>query len=221
MAKQSRVFLIAIGGGTGSGKTTIVRGFAERYATLGVATLNQDSYYFDLSHLSAPQREEINFDEPRALDHDLLYDHLQQLCRGEAVEKPRYSFATHTRTGGFDRIDPAPLLLLEGLFALWDPRVRALAGLNIFVDADMDVRFIRRLRRDVVERGRTWESVVTQYLATVRAMHHLHVEPTKAFANLLLDTTQAPLDHSLNRIDQALAEVWPIAAEIASRRGRQ
>ncbi|MGA3168984.1 MAG: uridine kinase [Terriglobia bacterium] len=220
MIKPSSVFLIAVGGGTGSGKTTIVRGFAERYASLGVVALDQDSYYFDLSHLPAPEREEINFDDPRALDHDLICEHLEQLGRGEAIEKPRYSFATHTRTGEFDRVDPAPLVLLEGLFALWDPRVRTLAGLRVFVDGDTDVRFIRRLRRDVGERGRTWQSVVTQYLATVRVMHHLHVEPTKAFANLLLDTTQAALEDSLKRIDQALAEVSPIVAAMASRKGR-
>jgi uridine kinase len=220
MIKPSNVFLIAIGGGRGSGRTTIARGFAQRYASLGVTALNQDSYYFDRSHLSLSEREEINFDDPRALDHDLICEHVQQLWRGEAIEKPRYSFATHTRTGEFDRVDPAPLVLLEGLFALWDPRVHALAGLKVFVDCDTDVRFIRRLRRDVVERGRTWQSVVTQYLATVRVMHHLHVEPTKAFADLVLDTTQAALEDSLHRIDQALAKVSPIVAGIASRKGR-
>jgi uridine kinase len=221
MIKPSSVFLIAIGGGTGSGKTTIARGIAERYTSLGVAALNQDSYYFDRSHLSASEKEEINFDDPRALDHDLICEHVQQLWRGEAIEKPRYSFATHTRTGEFDRVDPAPLVLLEGLFALWDPRVRALAGLRVFVDADADVRFIRRLRRDVGERERTWQSVVTQYLATVRLMHHLHVEPTKAFADLVLDTTQAPLEDSLNRIDRALVEVSPRVRDMASRKGRR
>lgn len=215
MSSPLSPFLIAMGGGTGSGKTTLAKRLVERYAQLGVALVDQDSYYFDRSHLSDPERARANFDEPAALDHDLLFEHLQWLLRGEAIEKPRYSFATHTRPGEFDRVASAPLIVLEGLFALWDSRVRALAGLKIYVDAAADLRFIRRLRRDVEERGRTWQLVVEQYEHTVRPMHQQHIEPTKAFADLVLDTTDEPLEESVRKVCRNLYAVCPALKESA------
>ena len=220
MPNLPKPFLIAIGGGTGSGKTTVAKALGERCSWFGVALIDQDAYYRDLGHLSLGDRPRVNFDEPAAVDHDLLFHHLQQLLAGEAVEKPRYSFATHTRTAGIDRIAPSPLIILEGLFALWDERVRALANLKIYVDADAGVRFSRRLRRDVEERGRTWQSVVEQYLSTVRPMHLLHVEPTKAFADLLLDTTESTLEDCLSKIDRALTQGLPAWKPHASTQGR-
>lgn len=175
--------------------------------------IDQDSYYRDRSHLSREERSRLNFDEPGAFDYNLLVQHLERLRGGEPVEKPRYSFTARTRTGEFDRVEPAPLIVLEGLLALWDSRIRKLAGLKIYVDADADVRMTRRLRRDVGERGRTVESVVTQYLETVRPMHRLHVEPTKAYADLVLDTTDSSLEDSMTKIDRALAETFPSLRE--------
>jgi uridine kinase len=206
---QQQPFLVAIAGGTGAGKTTLAKKLAERYRELGATLMDQDSYYYDLSHLDERARAEVNFDDPAALDHDLLFSHLERLLAGEAVQKPRYAFAIHTRTGEFDRIAANPLIILEGLWALWDARVRALAGLKIYVEADADMRFIRRLRRDVEERGRTWESVVAQYSASVRPMHHLHVEPTRAFADLVFDTMRTRLEESLGEIEQALRRARP------------
>jgi len=208
--------ILAMGGGTGSGKTALAEGLRQRHARLGVAVVDQDSYYLDRSHLTEEERSSLNFDEPAAFDHDLLLAHLERLSRGEAVEKPRYSFTTHTRTEEFDRTQPAPLVILEGLLALWDERVRSLAGLKVYVDAEADLRLVRRLRRDIQERGRTVESVLTQYLMSVRPMHRLHVEPTKAYANLVLDTTEAALKDSLLKIDLALAEACPEFREFLS-----
>ncbi len=212
-SREARPFLVAIGGGTGSGKTTVAKGLAGRHSRIGVTLIDQDSYYRDRSHLSREERSRLNFDEPGAFDYNLLVQHLERLRGGEPVEKPRYSFTARTRTGEFDRVEPAPLIVLEGLLALWDSRIRKLAGLKIYVDADADVRMTRRLRRDVGERGRTVESVVTQYLETVRPMHRLHVEPTKAYADLVLDTTDSSLEDSMTKIDRALAETFPSLRE--------
>lgn len=200
-----RPFIIGIGGGTGSGKSLLARRLAERRAQWGVAIVDQDSYYRDLGDLSAEARSSINYDDPSALDHDLLFQHFQRLTQGQAVEKPRYCFATHARTAAVDRVSPSPLIILEGLYALWDARLRALMGLKVYLAADSDVRLIRRLRRDLAERGRSVESVVAQYLASVRPMHQIYVEPTKAHADLVLDTTDGALEVAVEAVDRALA----------------
>ena len=167
MRDSSRRLIIGIGGGTGSGKTTVARTLCERYATLGVSLVDLDSYYYDRSHLSPEERARVNYDEPSAIDHDLLLQHLERLESGQLIEKPRYLFATHTRSAQTDVVKPTPIIIVEGLFALWDPRICSLMGLKLYVDADSDLRFIRRLQRDLVERGRTVESVITQYLSLI------------------------------------------------------
>ena len=184
-------FLVGIGGGTGSGKTTVAHGIAREFSNLGVCVLEQDSYYLDQSHLSEQERETINYDQPSAIDHDLLLNHLRRLLSGQSLRKPLYSFSTHMRVGEGEIIAPCPLMVLEGLFTLWDPRVRSLLNLKVFLDADADIRLIRRLQRDVEERGRTVESVVTQYLRWVRPMYDRYVEPTKAHADLVINTTES------------------------------
>ena len=178
---------------------------SERYAYLGVSTVDLDSYYYDRGYLSAAERARVNYDEPAAIDHDLLLSQLEHLASGQSIEKPRYLFGTHTRSAEVDLVLPAPIIIIEGLLALWEPRVCALMGLKLYCDADADLRFIRRLRRDIQERGRTAQSVIEQYLCTVRPMHEMHVEPTKRNADLVVDTS-SQLDASLfQAVDRSLA----------------
>jgi len=181
--------IIGIGGGTGSGKTTLARAIVERYAIIGVALLDQDSYYRDQSHLSLPDRESVNYDEPSAIDHDLLLEQLRELLEGRSIKKPAYCFASHTRTGEGASVASQPMVVVEGLFALWEPRIRGLMALKIYVEADPDIRFIRRLQRDVIARGRSVQSVVEQYLQTVRPMHQRYIEPTRRHADLVVYNT--------------------------------
>lgn len=183
---SKNTFVIGIAGGSGSGKSCLVDHLVCRYSGIGVTVLDQDSYYRDLGHLSPQEREQANFDDPRAIDHDLIASHLEALVCGQTIQKPTYSFLTHTRTGKTVEVVPKPVILVEGLFALWDTRLRAAMDLKLFVDADSDLRLIRRLHRDVAERGRSVESVIQQYLGSVRPMHVLHIEPTKAFADAVL-----------------------------------
>jgi uridine kinase len=179
--------LIGIAGGTGSGKSTLAADLLSRYAREGSCLLEQDSYYRDRSHLNEAERDAINYDEPEAIEHDLLLEQVKNLLSGKAIEKPVYCFKTHTRTHEVLVVNSSRVIVLEGLFALWDPRMRLLMDLKIYVDAAADLRLLRRARRDVSERGRTINSVSEQYLNTVRPMHELHIEPTKAYADLVVE----------------------------------
>lgn len=207
MKELNASLVIGVAGGTGSGKTTVVELIRSKYASVGVSILDQDSYYKDQSHLSKQQRDSLNFDHPLAMDHDLLLSHLQELRRGNSIQKPCYSFTSHTRTGEVQVIRPAGLILVEGILALHDPRIRLLMDLKLYVHADPDVRFIRRLKRDVSKRGRTMGSVITQYLKSVRPMHNQHIEPTKKFADLVLDTTES-VDQVMNSVERAITAAW-------------
>jgi len=202
-----RPFIIGIGGGTGAGKSTLARRLASVYAEIGTVILDQDSYYRDQSHLTFEQRILTNYDQPSALDEDLLRRQVRQLAAGEPIRKPRYCFTTHTRLAETDDVQPASLVILEGLMALCDERLRALMGMKIFVEADADVRLIRRLVRDVQERGRTLDSTVAQYRDSIRPMHRRYVDPTKAFADLVVDTTEVALEEWLTPIDRILARM--------------
>jgi uridine kinase len=184
-------FVVGIGGSTAAGKTTMARALAERYRGIGVCLVDQDSYYLDRSYLNEKQRQSLNFDEPSALDHNSILYHLEKLLSGEVIEKPCYDFHTHTRTSDFQLVQPAPLIILEGLYAFWDSRISSLIDLKVYVDAEQDVRFIRRLRRDVAVRGRSMESTIAQYLETVRPMHKMYIEPTKQLADLVVDTSES------------------------------
>ncbi|HIE52836.1 MAG TPA: uridine kinase [Armatimonadetes bacterium] len=183
---MERTFLLGIAGGTGSGKTTVARQIAAGVGEKWVLLIEEDAYYRDLSHLPPEERAQVNFDHPQALDFDLLRRHLEQLRAGQAIERPVYDFATHTRRPETLRLEPRPLILVEGILVLAEPRIREVLDLKLFVDAPADLRFLRRLQRDLAERGRTVESVIAQYLATVRPMHEQFVEPSRQYADLVL-----------------------------------
>lgn len=184
--RVSRPFMIGIAGGTGSGKTTVTQAVIEAVGSDHVALLPMDNYYKANSNLSAEERRKLNYDHPDAFDIALYLDHIKQLARGEAVDIPVYSFTQDTRTTETIATKPAPVVVLEGIMALVDKEVRAQMDLKVFVDADPDVRFIRRLQRDLVERGRSVESVVKQYLELVRPMHLSFVEPSKRYADVII-----------------------------------
>lgn len=178
--------IIGVAGGTGSGKTTVAKEILRRAGTTRIAFLQHDAYYKDLASLPLPQRAMRNFDHPDALDNVLLLAHLQALKASRAVEVPVYDFTTHTRTAQTLRIEPQPVVLLEGILIFADEALRKLMDVKIYVDTDADIRFIRRLDRDIKERGRTAESVVHQYLSTVRPMHLEFVEPSKRYADVII-----------------------------------
>ena len=179
------VLVVGIAGGSGSGKTTVVRAISEAFGN-AVAVLEHDAYYRDQSCLSFEERLKTNYDHPFAFDTDLYIDHAEQLVSGRAVDRPVYSFESYTRTSDTVCVRPAGVLILEGILVLEDARIRELMDIKAFVDADPDVRFIRRLMRDVQERGRTLDSVVDQYLNVVRPMHLQFVEPTKRYADVII-----------------------------------
>jgi uridine kinase len=178
--------IIGVAGGTGSGKTTVAKEILRRAGTPRIAFLQHDAYYKDLGNLPLAQRAMQNFDHPDALDNTLLIAHLQALKATQPVEIPVYDFTTHTRTAETQRIEPQPVILLEGILLFADEALRKLMDVKIYVDTDSDIRFIRRLERDIKERGRTTESVVRQYLSTVRPMHLEFVEPSKRHADVII-----------------------------------
>ena len=179
-------FLIGVAGGTGSGKTTVARKIYDALHLDSAVLLDQDAYYRELSHLTLEERREVNFDHPDAFDSDLLVEQLKELASGRAIQKPLYDFARHTRSADSIRVEPRDVIVLEGILALAEPAVRDLLDLKIFVDADADIRFIRRLQRDMEERDRSLDDVVQQYLSTVRPMHFEFVEPSKRYADIIL-----------------------------------
>jgi len=200
-------FVIGIAGGTGSGKTTVTRRVIEVVGKDRVALLQMDNYYKNQDHLTYEERTRINYDHPDAFDMPLLLEHLDRLIRGERVESPLYSFVEHTRSRDTQPVEPAPVVVLEGIFALYDPELRRRMQLKVFVDADPDVRFIRRLRRDVDERGRSPESVIEQYLNFVRPMHIAFVEPSKRYADVIIPHgghNEPALDMLTSRIHRIL-----------------
>lgn len=182
---MKKPLIIGVAGGSGSGKTTVARKLYEEFAD-SVVMIEQDAYYKDQTHLSFEQRTKTNYDHPLAFDHDLLIEHLQQLLTYKPIEKPVYDYALHTRSAETIHLEPKEVIILEGILILEDQRLRELMDIKIFVDTDADVRILRRLERDMKERGRSLESVIDQYLSVVRQMHLQFVEPSKRYADLIL-----------------------------------
>lgn len=186
MTKRTNPLVIGIAGGTGSGKTTIANVILGRVGTQHIAYLPHDAYYKDLKDLPVAQREMINFDHPDSLDTDLLIEHIKQLKVWKSIDLPVYDFKTHTRTLRSLTVQPQSVIIVEGILIFVEQALRDEFDVKIFVDTDPDIRFIRRLQRDIAERGRTTDSVIQQYLNTVRPMHLEFVDPSKRSADVII-----------------------------------
>lgn len=178
--------IIGIAGGTGSGKSTVARKVASALRDASVAFIDMDAYYRNFAHLPMEERRRINWDHPETLDLDLLVSHLEQLSSGEAIDKPVYDFATHTRSPMSERVPPPDVVVLDGILLFVEERLRALCDVKVYVDADADIRLVRRISRDIDERGRPLEEILDQYLNTVRPMHLQFVEPSKRWADVIV-----------------------------------
>nr|ACY24674.1 Udk uridine kinase [uncultured organism] len=183
---NNKPFVIGVAGGSGSGKSTVTRQVLASIGPDMAAVVFQDDYYLDQTHMSPEERRKTNYDHPQAFDWPLMMQQVQALRRGESIEMPEYDFANHNRSSKTITVKPAPVIVIEGLFALFDADLRKMMSLKVFVDTAADVRFIRRLQRDMAERGRSAESVIEQYLETVRPMHKQFIEPTKRYADVIL-----------------------------------
>ncbi|MCU0491955.1 MAG: uridine kinase [Chloroflexaceae bacterium] len=200
--------VIGVAGGSASGKTTVSRAILQRIGPERIAYIPHDLYYHDLSHLPLEQRSLFNFDHPDALDNALLVQHLDALAQGETVALPTYDFATYVRLPETQPLTPRPVVLLEGILIFAEPVLRQRMQIKLFVDADADLRFIRRLHRDILERGRSVESVVEQYLGSVRPMHLEFVEPSKRYADVIIPSggvNEIAIDMIVARIERLLA----------------
>jgi uridine kinase len=200
-------FVIGVAGGSGSGKTTVARNLLDLVGRDRISHLLHDHYYFDLAHLGLEERAKVNFDHPDSLDNELFGHHLEELIAGRAVECPVYDFKTHRRTPQTSTIAPHPVIVVEGILIFADPKLRNLMDLRVFVDTDADLRVLRRIERDVAERGRNLESVITQYLDTVRPMHNEFVAPSKKFANLVIPEggmNQVAIDVLITKVESVL-----------------
>jgi uridine kinase len=186
MARSSTPLVVGIAGGTGSGKTTVAHKLADAMPPGRCVTIEHDAYYRDQGHLPAEERATINYDHPASLESNLLAEHLRELRAGHAVDIPIYDFATHTRRQDKRRVAPAPVIIVEGILVFCEANLREQMDIKIFVDTDADIRLMRRIRRDLELRGRTFQSVRDQYYATVRPMHIEYVEPTKRWADLIV-----------------------------------
>jgi len=200
---SQRAFVLGIAGGSGSGKTSLTRALAGRLGPGECAVIDHDSYYRDLAFLPLAERAEANFDHPESLESELLARHLDELRAGRPIERPCYDFTTHTRTRLTQRIEPRPVIVCEGILLLAAPELRESFDLRIYIDTPADVRVLRRMQRDLVERGRDVTSVVHQYLETVRPMHERFVEPARATADLVLGWP-----HTLEQQAAAIVAAW-------------
>ncbi|HEX7181262.1 MAG TPA: uridine kinase [Thermoanaerobaculia bacterium] len=200
-------FLLGVAGGTGSGKTTVARSILDSVGEHRIALIEQDSYYRDVNWRSEDELLHHNFDHPSAIDNDLLVAHLAALKAGHAVEVPIYDFVRHRRTTRTRRIEPQPVVLIEGILIFVEPSLRQLLDFKIYVDTDADLRLIRRLGRDMAERGRTVQDVLRQYLETVRPMHLEFVEPSKRWADIIIPEggeNRVALEMVVARVEQLL-----------------
>lgn len=185
MSKKKPI-IIGVSGGSGSGKTSVSRAIFNNFSNHSIMMLEHDSYYKDQSHLSFEERLKTNYDHPFAFDTDLLIEHLEKLLNYETIEKPVYDYVAHTRSTETVIQEPKEVIILEGILILEDKRLRDLMDIKIYVDTDDDIRIIRRIKRDMIERGRTLDSIIDQYLSVVKPMYHQFIEPTKRYADVIV-----------------------------------
>ncbi|MDT8861504.1 uridine kinase [Alkalihalobacillus sp. MEB130] len=183
---SKKPIVIGVAGGTGSGKTTVAKEIFYQFNEQSIVLIEQDAYYKDQSHLHFEERLKTNYDHPLAFDNDLLLEHLQLLSSGKGIKKPIYDYKAHTRSKDVINIDPKDVIIVEGILILEDERLREMMDIKLFVDADADIRIIRRLVRDIEDRGRSIESVINQYTSVVRPMHLQFIEPTKRYADVIV-----------------------------------
>ncbi|MCP8967260.1 uridine kinase [Ectobacillus ponti] len=183
---KNKPVVIGIAGGSGSGKTSVTKAIFEHFRGHSILMLEQDYYYKDQSHLPFEERLQTNYDHPLAFDNDLLIAHIKQLLKYEAIEKPVYDYKLHTRSAETIHVEPKDVVILEGILVLEDKRLRDLMDIKLFVDTDADIRILRRMQRDIQDRGRTLESVIDQYINVVRPMHNQFIEPSKRYADIII-----------------------------------
>lgn len=214
-------FMIGVAGGSGAGKSTVTSHIVNSLGKEKVAIIAQDYYYKDFSTLNLGEREKINFDHPDSFDWELLIFHINNLLQGNAIEMPTYDYVKYTRKADIIKLNPAPIIVFEGIFSLMEPEISKLMGLKIFVDTASDIRFIRRLQRDIFERGRSSESVIKQYLEFVRPMYKKFIEPTKRYADIIIPhgANKAALEMLVARINSALNEENLLGKELIYENG--
>jgi uridine kinase len=208
---MSRPILIGIAGGTGSGKSTVAKAIFESLPEKNIAILQQDAYYKDQSNLSFEERVKTNYDHPLAFDNELLIQHLKALLDGNSIEQPQYDFSLHNRMKETIPIESRDIIILEGIMILEDRRLRELMDIKIFVDTDADVRIIRRIIRDIEERGRTLDAVIKQYLTTVKPAHDQFIEPMKKYADLIIPEggyNKVAIDIMVSKVRQVISDKY-------------
>ena len=186
MNENRRPIIIGVTGGSGSGKTTVSKAIYDNLNGQSIQIITQDTYYNDQADMTMAERKAVNYDHPLAFDSDLLYEQLNQLRHNQAIDMPVYNYEEYTRSTETVRVEPQDVIILEGILILDDERLRSLMDIKVYVDTDDDIRIIRRIQRDIQERGRSLDSVINQYLATVKPMYHQFVEPTKRYADLIV-----------------------------------
>ena len=209
MTNKKRPIVIGVTGGSGSGKTSVSRAIYNQFAGHSILMLEQDFYYKDQNELSFDERLKTNYDHPFAFDTDLLIKHLEDLIDYKSIKKPVYDYAAHTRSKDIIIQEPKEVIILEGILILEDVRLRKLMDIKVYVDTDDDIRIIRRIKRDIEERGRTLNSVIDQYLNVVKPMHHQFVEPSKKYADIIIpegETNQVAIDLMTTKIRSILVE---------------
>lgn len=214
-------FMIGVAGGSGSGKSTVTSHIVNSLGKDKVVIIAQDYYYKDFSTLSLDKREKINFDHPDSFDWELLIFHINNLLHGNAIDMPTYDYVKYTRKSEIIRLNPAPIIVFEGIFSLMESEISKLMGLKIFVDTASDIRFIRRLQRDIIERGRSTDIVIKQYLEFVRPMYKKFIEPTKRYADIIIPhgANKAALEMLVARINSALNDENLLGQELIYENG--